>query len=134
MKEMVDVKNQLCALGLDGWIHPHYEVLVRGEDPGYMDRWREGGDRATLKREHNTFREHYQNILKSDVILFVNAEKNGVKNYIGGNVLIEMGQAYVNNKKIFFLYGMPEGLSYMDEIEAMDPICLDGCLEGIAQT
>jgi len=38
------------------------------------------------------------------------------------NVLIEMGQAYVNNKKIFFLYDMPSELPNMDEIEAMDPI------------
>ncbi|MDP2630002.1 MAG: hypothetical protein Q8P56_01190 [Candidatus Uhrbacteria bacterium] len=132
MNEMVDVKNQLCALGLDGWIHPHYEALVRGDDQEYLERWRKGGDRAAMKREHNTYHEHYKNILESDVILFVNAEKNGIKNYIGGNVLIEMGQAYVNNKKIFFLYGMPAGLSYMDEIEAMDPICLNGCLDRLA--
>ncbi len=132
MDEMVDVKNRLCSLGYDAWIHPHYEMLVRGEDPEYLERWRAGGDRAALKREHNTLHEHYKNILESDIILFVNAEKNGVKNYIGGNVLIEMGQAYANNKKILFLYGMPSGLSYMDEIEAMGPICLHGNLEDSA--
>jgi len=63
--------------------------------------------------------------------LIVNGEKHGIKNYIGGNVLIEMGQAYVNHKKIFFLNGMPSGLSCMDEIEAMDPICLHGNLNKI---
>lgn len=42
-----------------------------------------------------------------------------------------MGQAHVNNKKIFFLNGMPEGLPYMDEIEAMDPVCLNGDLAAI---
>jgi hypothetical protein len=44
---------------------------------------------------------------------------------------MEMGQAYVNNKKIFFLNGMPTGLPYMDEIEAMDPICLHGDLNNL---
>lgn len=44
---------------------------------------------------------------------------------------MEMGQAYVNNKKIFFMNGMPSGLPYMDEIEAMDPICLQGNLANI---
>lgn len=133
MKEMVDVKNQLCALGLDGTIHPDYEAMVRGDMPEKLSMVQ--NEWARVKRKYNTFRDHYARILASDIILFVNGEKNGIKNYIGGNVLIEMGQAYVNDKKIFFLYGMPEGLSYMDEIEAMDPICLDGCLEriGVAQ-
>ncbi len=131
MQEMVEVKNKLCDLGLDCWIHPHYEAMVRGELPEKLARIN-NGERAAVKREYNTFHEHYKNILVSDSILFVNAEKNGIKNYIGGNVLIEMGQAYVNNKKIFFLYGMPSGLSYIDEIEAMDPICLRGVLEDIA--
>jgi hypothetical protein len=127
MKEMVDAKNQLCVLGFDGWIHPHYEAFVRGEKPEHIARWK-NGERAALKRENNYFHEHYKHILESDAVLIVNGEKHGIKNYIGGNVLIEMWQAYVNHKKIFFLNDMPSGLSYMDEIEAMDPICLLGDL------
>ena len=46
-------------------------------------------------------------------------------------MLIEMGQAYVNNKKIFFLYGMPEKSPYQDEIECMDPVCLHGNLKNL---
>lgn len=130
MKEMVDAKDALCEFGFDGWIHPHYEMFVRGEKEEHLARWR-NGEKAALKRENNYFNEHYKNILASDAVLIVNAEKNDITNYIGGNVLMEMGQAYVNDKKIFFLYGMPSGLSYMDEIEAMDPICLNGDLAGI---
>lgn len=130
MKEMVDAKNQLCLLGLDGWIHPHYEAFVRGEKKDHLARWK-NGERAALKRENNYFHEHYKNILESNAVLIVNGKKHGVENYIGGNVLMEMGQAYVNHKKIFFLNGMPSGLSYMDEIEAMDPICLNGDLTKI---
>ena len=130
MKEMVDATNQLCVLGFDGWIHPHYEALVRGEKNDHLARW-QNGERAALKRENNYFHEHYKHILESDAVLIVNGEKHGIKNYIGGNVLMEMGQAYVNHKKIFFLNDMPLGLSYMDEIEAMDPICLLGDLSNI---
>ena len=130
MKTMVDSKNQLCALGYDGWIHPHYEAFVRGERQEQIKRWHDG-ERAALKRENNYFRDHYKHILESDAVLIVNLEKHGIKNYIGGNVLMEMGQAYVNDKKIFFLNDMPSGLSYMDEIEAMDPICLSGNLGNI---
>lgn len=132
MKEMVAVKNKLCELGLDGTIHPHYEAMVNGEMDDKLQRILKG-EYVAIKREYNTFRDHYARILGSDAVLFVNAEKNGIKNYIGGNVLIEMGQAYVNDKKIFFLNAMPAGLSYQDEVEAMDPICLEGNLESIKQ-
>ncbi|MBI4253128.1 hypothetical protein HY623_03070 [Candidatus Uhrbacteria bacterium] len=130
MKEMVDVCHHLQALGLDGRIHPDYEAMVAGAMPEKLSRI-QNGERVAVKREHNTLRDHYARILESDAVLFINGVKNGAENYIGGNVLIEMGQAYVNNKAIFFLYGMPLGLSYQDEIDAMDPICLFGNLESI---
>jgi hypothetical protein len=132
MKEMVETKNQLCEAGFDGCIHPDYEALVRGEMQDQIARW-EAGERAAVKREKNYLHEHYRHILESDAVLIVNGEKRGIENYIGGNVLMEMGQAYVNHKKIFFLNGMPSDLPYMDEIEAMDPICLSGNLNRIGQ-
>ncbi len=130
MNEMVETRNQLRILGFDGWIHPHYDLLVRGEKQDHLARLQKG-EGAALKRENNFFHEHYQNILVSHAILIVNGQKHGIKNYIGGNVLIEMGQAYVNHKKIFLLNDLPSGLPYMDEIEAMDPICLKGDLTRI---
>lgn len=103
MKEMVECKDKLCELGHDGWIHPTYEALVRGDMPEYLDRLAKIEERAAIKRENNYYKVHYKHILESDAILCVNLEKNGIKNYIGGNVLIEMGQAYVHDKKYFFL-------------------------------
>jgi len=129
-EEMVNCKNHLCKLGYEGIIHPDYEAFVRGEKQDIVERW-EKGERAAIKRENNYLHEHYKGILESDAVLIVNLEKNGIKNYIGGNVLMEMGQAYVNHKKIYFLNDMPTNLSYMDEIEAMDPICLHGNLANI---
>ncbi len=45
---------------------------------------------------------------------------------------MEMGQAYVNNKKIYLLNGIPEDSPYVDEILAMDPICLGSDLKKIS--
>jgi hypothetical protein len=118
-------------MGYDGWIHPDYEAFVRGEKKDILDRAFNRGEHAAIKRENNYLKVHYQHILESDVILFVNAEKKGIKNYIGGNVLIEMGQAYVNDKKIFFLYDMPDASPYLDEIQAMDPVFLHGDLNNL---
>jgi hypothetical protein len=130
MKEMVASKDRLRELGYDGWIHPDYEAFVRGEKQEILQR-AFNGEHAAIKRENNYLKVHYQHILESDAILFVNAEKKGRKNYIGGNVLIEMGQAYVNNKKMFLLYDLPLDSAYIEEIESMDPICLKGDLKNI---
>lgn len=130
MHTMVKCSVELRELGFEGWIHPDYEAFVRGERQDIIDRWK-NGEEAALKREQNYYKSHYKHILASDAILIVNSEKNGVKNYIGGNVLIEMGQAYVNDKKIFFLHDVPDKSPYLDEIIAMDPIPLKGDLKNL---
>lgn len=45
---------------------------------------------------------------------------------------MEMGMAYVNKKKIFLLNDIPQDVPYLDEIIAMDPICLRGNLKSIS--
>ncbi len=68
-------------------------------------------------------------IKKGDAILVLNYDKNDIKNYIGGNTLMEMGFAHVNNKKVFLLNPIPEGVPYVDEIKAMVDVVLDGNLD-----
>lgn len=130
MNEMVDYKNQLCALGYDAWLGPDYEAYARGEKKEDLEKLAHG-ENAQVKRDNNYFKLHYKHILESDAVLVINLEKNKIENYIGGNVLIEMGQAYVHDKKIFLLNALPKNLSYSDEIEAMDPVCLFGDLSRI---
>ena len=57
--------------------------------------------------------------------------KNGVKDYIGGNTLMEMGFAHVNDKKVFLLNSVPEKVPYVDEIKAMADFVLNGDLTKI---
>lgn len=132
MHDMIRVRDELIALGLEGWIHPDYDAYVRGEHNDRIQR-AANGEHAAIKRENNYLHVHYQNILASDAVLIVNNEKRGIQNYVGGNALIEMGQAYVNHKKIFLLNGLPTDLSYAPEIECMDPICLNGDLTNITR-
>ncbi len=130
MKEMVATKDQLCSFGLDGWIHPDYEDLVAGRKDDLLKRL-VGGEHAKVKQENNYLKVHFENIKNSDAVLIVNLEKETIKNYIGGNCLIEMGQAYVLDKKIFLSHDIPKGFSYDDEINSMNPVCLHGKLENI---
>ncbi|MDB5259437.1 MAG: Maf-like protein [Candidatus Taylorbacteria bacterium] len=131
IQEMVECRDKLRELGYDGWIHPEYELMAKGLGDKVKAERAARGEHAAIKRENNYLKVHYAHILESDAVLFVNLEKNGKKNYIGGNVLIEMGQAYVNDKKIFLLTEIPTYMPYADEIEAMDPVCLHGDLANI---
>ncbi len=131
VKEMVDAKNKLCAMGYDGWIHQDYEDHVAGKKLAFIKADSAPGESADFKRAHDYIRQHYKHILESDAILIVNLEKKGVKNYIGGNCLMEMGMAYVNDKKIFLSNDIPMDAAYLDEIQAMDPICLHGDLKNV---
>ena len=128
VKEMVTSVDKLKAAGHDGWIHPHYVDYVHHQDLPHVRRNFDHyakGEAAQVKIENDYLREHYKNILASDAIFVVNLEKNGIKNYIGGNVLMELGQAYVNGKKIFFLNPIPD-MPYKDEIIAVSPIVING--------
>ncbi len=130
IKEMCECEQELRKLGFDGWIHENYKKYISGELGDEYARTI-GSESLAVKKENDYIRQHYKHILMSDAVLIVNLEKKGIKNYIGGNVLMEMSQAYVNDKKIFFLNDMPTGLSYMDEIHAMSPICLYGDLNNL---
>ncbi len=132
VNEMVSTKNELIRLGYLGWIHQDYEDHVSGKVKAFPDASQYSSDEnADFKRAHDYIRIHYKHILESDAIIIVNLEKKGVKNYIGGNCLMEMGMAYVNNIKIFLLNDIPVDAAYVDEIKAMDPICLYGDLKNI---
>lgn len=65
-----------------------------------------------------------------DAILVMNYDRRGVKNYIGGNTLMEIGFAHILGKKIFLLNPVPD-MHYKSEIEAVEPIILDGDMAGI---
>jgi hypothetical protein len=130
LHEMISITKQLIQLGYDGWIHPDYIKLDNGELPEQIEAWKYDRDKV-VEYKKDYIHSHYKHILESDAILCVNYSKGNICNYIGGNVLIEMGQAYVNYKKIYFLNDMPTELPYLDEIKAMKPICLYGDLRNI---
>ena len=128
-KQMVEYRDQLVKLGHEVNLHEHYVAQANGEMKdliGRMDR-----EHAAVKIEYDYIRYHYNEIVNSDAILVLNFDKNGVENYIGGNTLMELGFAYVNNKKIFLLNQIPD-INYKDEIEAMQPVILNSNLNLIS--
>lgn len=87
-------------------------------------------EKAADKIKHDLIRGYYEKIKQYDAVLVVNPEKRGITGYIGGNTLMEMGFGYVLNKQIYVLYPLPD-MQYRAEIEAMQPIVLNGDLKKI---
>ena len=89
-----------------------------------------GDNNLRNQADHDLIKRYYNYIKNSDAILVLNIDKNGIKNYIGGNVLMEIGYAYVLDKKIFSLNDIP-AMQYTDELKAMKPIVINGDLKKI---
>lgn len=128
-EKMIEYKKLLQEMGHEAVVHSEYEARVRGERPEVMVRIA-AGEHAAIKKEKGYIKWYYNAIAESDGILVLNFEKKGVPNYIGGNTLMEIAFAHVNDKKIFLLNPVPE-VSYKDEIEAMYTKILHGDLQAI---
>lgn len=128
-KEMVEVKDELNKMGHKGIICQAMEDLAFGRNPELLKKIKE--NHGQVKRDGEFIKWYYESIKNSDAILVLNYDKNGIKNYIGGNTLMEMGFAHVLDKKIFLLNPIPEESPYVDEIKAMEPIILNGDLTKI---
>lgn len=73
----------------------------------------------------------YMNVIKeNDALLVLNLTKNDIPNYIGGNVLLEMGFAIAYGKKLFLYNDIPE-VQYKAEIEGLLPTVIHQQLDQI---
>jgi len=117
-KSMLQFKQELETNG--------HQVIVPENTESYADgtinvenKWE--------KIQLDVIKSYFEKIKEQDAIFVINKDKNNIKNYVGGNSLIEIAFAHVLEKKIFLLNPIPK-MNYSDEIEAMKPIVLNGNL------
>ena len=128
--QLVDIYRKLEKMGHKPMMHEQMFKLVDGTADQLKDT-ANGVEDCDIKRKYNYIKFWHGLITSGDAILVCNFDKNGIKNYIGGNVLMEIGFAYVNDKKIFLLNPIPEEVPYVDEIKAMVDVVLNGDLTKI---
>ncbi len=85
-------------------------------------------ERADTKIKHDLIRGYYNKMKGYDAVVIVNAEKNGIDGYIGGNTFIEMAFAHILEKPLYCLYDLPN-MPYLSEMLAMKPVILHGDLK-----
>ncbi len=133
-RQVIGVRNQLEAMGYQVIVP---EVAKRMEaandyEVAHFKSWFANPDDYPKKGE--LMMGHFKEVAKGDVTLVLNYEKHGVANYIGGNVLMEMGLAFYLKKPIYILNEAPEDSSFLEEILGLGCVILHGKLEDIAKT
>ncbi len=125
---LVQVYHELKKLGHEPLVHKN---LFKVADGTAEEIKMYGNEHHEVKKKYDYIKAWHDLIISGDAILVCNFDKNGIKNYIGGNTLMEMGFAHVNDKKVFLLNPVPD-VSYKDEILATVTKILNGNLKGIA--
>ena len=129
--QIKEVASQLIGLGHEVEIPKTSEAILNGEiSLEQIIIMKEKGEISKRMITLDVIRYYFKKIKEGDAILVLNYEKKSIEGYIGGNTFLEMGFAHVLNKKIFLLNEVPY-MSYKDEIEAMQPIVLNGDLSKI---
>lgn len=120
--EMIKSKDQLNRLGHEAFI-TKLAKNIAGKSP-------EDKERIKLEQKYNkdAIRSFWQQMQGTDAVLVCNWDKNGTKNYIGGNTFLEMGFAHILDQKIYLLNPVPNNELYRTEIIAMKPKVINGDL------
>ena len=114
-EKMMEVRDTLIQQGHDAFVTTLAPPFV-----GKSDEEKEV-IKLHQKNNLNAIREFWGLMQGADAVLVLNIDKNGIKNYIGGNTLMEIGFAHILNQKIFLWNPAPDIPYYKTEIEAMKP-------------
>lgn len=127
-KEMMDAKAVLEGMGHSVVVPKNTELYASGS------LMPENAHESTHNKiEYDLIRGYYDLIDGCDTVLVVNADKRGVKNYVGGNTFLEAAFAHVLGKKLYFMNDIPE-MSYSDELAALQPEILMGDVSAIGKS
>ncbi len=130
-KKMGEMKEKLTTIGFDAQVPFGAVKILSGEfSQVEIDKSKDDGTFYKTAIKNDGIRKWHDVIKECDAILVLNFDKKGIRNYIGGNTFLEIGFAYVMDKKIYLLNSIPE-VSYKDEILTMQPVVLNGDLSKI---
>lgn len=130
-KEVLDVQKQLRKMGYTVLIPKTANLMKKRNDfdVSHYKIWFTNS--ADYQKKTSLMQGHFKKVIKADAILVVNNEKNGIKGYIGGNVLLEMFLAYLHKESIFVLHPLGKNLALEEEILGLSPIFLNSKLDTI---
>lgn len=130
-RQAVEIQEYLSKLGYKVIIPFTAEKMKASGDyeVSHYRTWLK--DKADYHKKSKLMRLHFDEVANGDVCLVLNYEKSGIQNYVGGNVLMEMGLAFHLKKPILLINEIPEESKFLEEIIGMNPIVLHGKAEDL---
>ena len=126
-KDLVDIEKQLEEKGFTVMIPVSAQVMKKKNDFEVSHFKGVFSFEERKKFIHTNFDE----IAKADSILVINGNKNGIKGYIGANVLMEIGLASYFKKKIYIWNNVEDTAPYKDELSCLEAIYIQQDLSKI---
>lgn len=124
-REMLEIAGKLKKLGIKPKL-PSTANKMKKIDNFDVDYWKTWlKNEKDYKIKTRLMRDHFKKIIKSDGILVLNFEKDGIAGYIGGNTLMEMTIAFHYKKPIFIYSPITEDSSLREEILGMEPVFIN---------
>ena len=126
--QVIEVQEQLKNLGFKVLVPLTARKMQKNKDfrVETYKTWMERPE--DYKRKAFLTKHHFDKVVKGDITLVLNYEKNGKSGYIGGAVLSEMAIAFYHKKPIYILNPIDESSSFKEEIYGMQPIIINGNL------
>jgi hypothetical protein len=125
-RQVIDSKERLETLGLEV-IVPRIALVMQQNNDYEVSHYKTWfADENDYDKKAELMRAHFDKIAAGDAILVLNYEKHGKQNYIGANVLMEMGLAFFLKKPIFVLNELPADSPFEEELKGMMPVLLQG--------
>lgn len=128
-KDIPPLYDQLSKMGYKVLLPDVADVMRLNKNYHHEKTWLT--NKNDYHKKTKLMDEHFKKVIQADAILVVNYDKNGMKGYIGGNVLMEMVLAYHYKKPIFILNDIDEKLPLKEEVYGLNSIFLDRNLESI---
>ena len=126
-KQLVEIEKQLEARGFTVMI-PGSAKIMKKKNDFEVTHFKGVFNYAQRKK---LIHKNFDDIAKSDSILVINNEKNGIKGYIGANVLMEIGLASYFKKKIYIWNPVADTAAHKEELLCFDVQFIDGDLTKI---
>ena len=123
--KMISVKKELEKQGHQVFLTDLHQAML-GKSGEVIEKIK-----LQQKYELDAIREFWRVMQNTEAILVLNYDKNGIKNYIGGNTFLEMSFAHVLGQKIFLWNPLPTIPYYYTEMKAMNPIVIHSDLKQI---